>query len=506
MISRSFLVCLAILLLTATMVTFALADLTPMEMLGKNLYFDANLSQPNGQACASCHHPTAGFADPDTNLPVSQGVLPKNRFGNRNSPSAAYQALSPDFYYDETESLYIGGQFWDGRALNLVEQAKGPFLNPLEMNNPNKLKVIIDVLRSSYAKLFAELYGSDVKSMLRYALFLKSQLDAQTPVEQSAVAKPIPYVTPPPPFDIEGAYNLIAEAIAAYEKTSELNQFNSKYDYYLVGYDVLTEQELRGLALFEDENKGKCALCHISQPGPGDSPPLFTDFTYDNLGVPKNPENPFYYLPPSFNPDGVNFIDYGLGGILGLPEEMGKFKVMTLRNIAVTPPYMHNGVFKTLHEVVDFYNTRDLGGWPPPEVPDNVNRDELGNLGLTEEEVDDIVAFLGTLTDGYIPPPLRIASSDLPNFFTLRQNYPNPFNLQTSISFYLPEKSEVNLAIYNILGQKVRTLVDGPMEPGSHTVIWNGKNESGSVVASGIYFYKLNAGDNTVTKKMSLLK
>ncbi|MFC1563213.1 cytochrome-c peroxidase, partial [candidate division KSB1 bacterium] len=182
-----------------------------------------------------------------------------------------------------------------------------------------------------------------------------------------------------------------------------LNQFNSKYDLYLEGKVVLTEQEMRGLALFEDEKKGNCAACHPSQSGPEGSRPLFTDYTYDNLGVPKNAENPFYYLPKDLNPDGVNFVDLGLGGTVNKPEENGKFKVPSLRNIAKTSPYMHNGLFKTVRQVVVFYNTRDVGPWQPPEFPMNVNREELGNLGLTEQDVDDIVAFLNTLTDGYNP-------------------------------------------------------------------------------------------------------
>jgi len=268
----------------------------------------------------------------------------------------------------------------------------------------------------------------------------------------------------------------------------------------------LTEKELRGLALFEDENKGKCALCHISQPGQDGSPPLFTDFTYDNLGVPKNPENPFYELPPKFNPDGEDFVDYGLGGILGLPEEMGKFKVMTLRNIAITPPYMHNGVFNTLHEVVDFYNTRDLGGWPPPEVPENVNQEELGDLGLTEAEVDTIVAFLETLTDGYVPPAHLIASSDIPTGFTLGQNYPNPFNPTTQFSLDLTVETPVSFVIYNVAGQKVKTLVDDYMDAGVHTMTWDGTNDRGGAVSSGIYFYRVVIEGNVVTKKMVLMK
>jgi cytochrome c peroxidase len=162
---------------------------------------------------------------------------------------------------------------------------------------------------------------------------------------------------------------------------------------------------MRGLDIYEAEDKANCAACHPSQPGENGEPPLFTDFTYDNLGTPKNPDNPFYDLPAKFNPAGADYVDYGLGKALDDPAEDGKFKVPTLRNVGLTAPYMHNGVFQTLEEVVDFYNTRDTGEWDPPEVAENVNVDELGDLGLTEEEVEDLVAFLHTLDDGWAPPP-----------------------------------------------------------------------------------------------------
>lgn len=338
--------------------------LTKKESLGKKLFFDKNLSTPVGQSCADCHAPETGFANPNPDYPVSQGVH-KDRFGNRNDLPAAYAAFSPPFHYDPNEELYVGGQFWDGRAADLAEQAKGPFLNSLEMANPDEKTVVDKVRNSEYADLFWKVFGADAFD------------------------------------DPNKAYDMIADAIADYEKSSEVNQFNSKYDLYLAGKADLTEQEQRGLELFEDEDKGNCAECHPSQPGDDGTPPLFTDFTYDNLGVPQNPENPFYYLPKELNPDGVYFIDLGLGGELNKPSENGKFKVPSLRNIAKTAPYLHNGIFKNLRQVVVFYNTRDIGPWAPPEVRTNVNREELGDLGLTEQEVDDIVAFLQTLTDGY---------------------------------------------------------------------------------------------------------
>ena len=338
--------------------------LTQKETLGKKLFFDKNLSTPTGQACADCHSPETGFANPNADYPVSQGVH-KDRFGNRNDLPAAYASFSPKFHYDADEGLYVGGQFWDGRAADLVEQAKGPFLNPLEMSNPDAKAVVEKVRKSEYADLFRKVFGI-------------ATLD-----------------------DPNKAFDMVAEAIAAYEKSSELNQFNSKYDLYLAGKVALTEQERRGLELFEDEEKGNCAACHPSQPGADGTPPLFTDFTYDNLGVPQNPENPFYYLPKNLNPNGVYFVDLGLGDVLNKPSENGKFKVPSLRNVAKTAPYLHNGIFKNLRQVVVFYNTRDVGPWPPPEVRMNVNHDELGDLGLTEQEIDDIVAFMHTLTDGY---------------------------------------------------------------------------------------------------------
>jgi len=345
-----------------------------LEELGKLLYFDTDLSTPAGQSCASCHEPTAGFADPDSELPVSQGVLPQNRFGNRNSPTAAYATFSPDFgpiTDEDGDTLYVGGQFWDGRAKDLVEQAKGPFLNPLEMNNPSKLAVIVKIKNSEYADIFEEVTGVNLKDLSK--------------------------------SNVETAYNEAAEAIAAYESSVEVNPFSSKYDAYVDEVYELSEEEKLGLDLFNGD-RAKCSQCHTSEPGLYADKALFTDYTYDNLGTPKNPDNPFYGLPKAFNPAGANFIDYGLGGILNEGSEMGKFKVPTLRNIAVTSPYMHNGVFDDLEEVVDFYNTRDVVDWPAPEVDDNINREELGDLGLTSTEVEAIVAFMETLTDGYYEP------------------------------------------------------------------------------------------------------
>jgi len=367
-------------------------SLTPLEELGKFLFFDTNLSTPPGQSCAACHGPATGFTGPDdainAGIAVYAGAI-HTRFGNRKPPSAAYGGESPVFYFDEDEGLWIGGMFWDGRATGwtlgdpLAEQAQGPFLNPLEQNNPNAKVVVDRVAKSSYADLFEAAWGPG-----------------------SLNRKDVPLT-----------YERIARSIAAYERSAEVNPFTSKFDYYLKEQATLTAQEAEGLALFE--GKAKCSACHLSA-GSNGEPPLFTDFTYDNVGMPKNPMNPFYYAPPSVNPERGQWIDPGLGGFLKaagyLPEiyepEWGKHKVPTLRNVDKRPypefvkAFGHNGFFKSLEEIVHFYNTRDVAdaGWPPPEVPQNVNTGELGDLGLTAEEEAALVAFMKTLTDGYTPP------------------------------------------------------------------------------------------------------
>jgi cytochrome c peroxidase len=339
------------------------STLSARESLGKRLFFETSLSTPPGQACAACHDPRVAFANPDTGLPVSRGAKP-GLYGSRNDQPVAYAAFVPPRHRDPEEGLWVGGLFWDGRVNTLAEQAQGPPLNPLEMANPD-VDTIAGKLRAlDYAPVFDQVYG-------KHAL-----------------------------ADSHEAFDHMADAIAAYERTAEVSPFDSKYDRWLRGEADLDEQERRGLRVFEAEDKGNCAACHPSRPGKDGSPPLFTDFTYDNLGVSPSPESPFYLLGSSLNPEGFAFVDLGLGAVVKDPAENGKFRVPTLRNVAVTGPYMHNGVFKTLFQVLAFYNTRDVARWPAPEVAANVNREELGNLRLTNQELEDLVAFLRTLTDG----------------------------------------------------------------------------------------------------------
>ena len=367
-------------------------ELSPVESLGKAIFFDEALSEPPGQSCATCHGPEAGFAGPDSKINAATGVYPgavPTRFSNRKPPSAAYAGASPILHWNDIDEVFVGGMFFDGRAHGwllgdpVAEQAQGPFLNPVEQNLPDAAAVIALLRAAPYADRFDQVFGPGA-------------LDGEDP---------------------QDAFDLAAIAIAAYERSDEVNPFSSKYDFYLMGRADLTAQEQWGLELFD--GKGLCAECHPSSPGPLGEPPVFTDFTYDNLGVPRNPRLPFYHLPAEFNPDGADYVDPGLGGFLATTErfadaaddEVGKHKVPTLRNVDARPDadfvksYMHNGVFTTLEEVVNFYNTRDVGDWPPPEVARHVNKDELGDLKLTAAEEAAIVAFMKTLTDGYDPGP-----------------------------------------------------------------------------------------------------
>jgi cytochrome c peroxidase len=368
--------------------------LSPSEQLGKSIFFDENLSINGNEACAACHAPEAGWTGPveaiNAHGAVYEGSVP-GEFGNRKPPSSAYATLSPILHVDK-KGLFVGGNFWDGRATGeklgnpAADQAQGPFLNPKEQALLTPADVVTRVCASSYGDLFRDVWGASVCDSA----------------------------------NVNMAYDDIALSIAAYEASPEVNAFTSKYDASFMGKAKLTKQEREGFALFQ--GKGGCKGCHPSN----GKEPLFTDFTFDNLGIPVNPENPVY----GYDPD---FIDWGLGGYLATRSDyasyadanLGKQKVPTLRNVDLRPDpgfvkaYGHNGYFKSLEGIVHFYNTRDVlpacpgdyteedalaaGCWPPPEVADNVNTAELGDLGLSPEEEAAIVAFLKTLSDGYQP-------------------------------------------------------------------------------------------------------
>ncbi len=379
----------------------------PLVSVGKLIFFDPALSEPAGQSCASCHQPDTGWSGPTSSINAAGAVYEgavHGRFGNRKPPSAAYAAASPVLHLDPEEEHFVGGNFWDGRATGWLlanpaaDQAQKPFLNPVEQNQATAEDVVNKVCEGGYGEQFRAVFGGAICN------------------------------------DALDAYNAVAQALLAFESSAEVNPFSSKYDYFLKDPKryPLSQQEQLGLELYEREDKGNCAACHPNRPGPNGEPPLFTDFTYDNLGVPRNPENPWYRMDKAFNHAGSGWVDEGLGGFLKTvsryaqraKENRGKHKVPTLRNVDLRPApdfikaYMHNGALKSLKQVVHFYNTRDVkpgcerikdprpgkNCWPVPEIPENVNKDELGDLGLDKKEEQALVAFMKTLNDGWQPP------------------------------------------------------------------------------------------------------
>jgi cytochrome c peroxidase len=391
-----------------------------IEQLGKALFFDENLSKYRNQSCATCHDPSVGYTgggdahDSATN--ARAGVYAGSDsalYGGSKPPSAAYAGDSPVLHYDAVKKVWVGGMFNDGRATGselgdpLAEQAKGPFLNPLEMALGSAEELRQRVKESNYTGLFDSVWSEGALNG-----------DAQT------------------------VYNQIGKSLAAFERSVEVNPHNSKFDLFwdnahakglnvtdinLLDWQVylnlgLDANELYGLAVFNDPRGANCVSCHSMQPGSGGYP-LFTNYEYDNIGVPRNPQNPFY-ANAAHNPQGASWVDKGLGDTLekvqpaSAPQEVGKMKTATLRNVDKRPSadfvraYGHNGFFKSLPEIIDFYwsrsatmgmgmGMRGMGMgymmFPPPEINQNLN--QLFMFPRSAEPY--LYAFLTTLSDGY---------------------------------------------------------------------------------------------------------
>ena len=370
--------------------------LTDAQLLGKRIFEDATLSEPQGMSCASCHAPEHAFQG-NNGSPVAAVALGSRpgQLGTRKTPTIMYKGYSPPFGFykdidDGKETLEAkGGQFWDGRASDLAEQATGPMLNPVEMNNPSIEAVVAKVKGGVYADMVTALYGPDVFS------------------------------------DPNAAMTKLTSALLAYEVSDRFAPFSSKFDDYLRGSAKLSADEARGLSIFVNPKKGNCIACHAGKHDSKDPTDwIFTDFTYDAVGAPRNPAIPA-------NAD-ASVYDLGLckrpGLAAILPKEIelaslcGAFKVPTLRNVAVTGPYFHNGAFASLRDAVTFYATRDTNPahWYPSDghggvakfndLPDsakaNVNVKEVPyerkpgqTARLNYREIDDLVTFLKTLTD-----------------------------------------------------------------------------------------------------------
>ncbi|MEO5558149.1 MAG: cytochrome c peroxidase [Dokdonella sp.] len=374
----------AVALLLAIQASAADSALT-MASLGRKIFLDPSLSASGQMACATCHSPAHAHSQVNAE-PVQFGGANLDVPGFRSVPSLRYMARSA-FFFDK-EGTPSAGFNRDGRASSLLEQAARPFLAAHEMANADAATVAAKLGTATYADDFRKLFGADVFD------------------------------------DAEGVFLRARFAIAAFEKSApELHPFDSKYDYFLRGNVRLSTPELRGLALFNRPDKGNCAGCHPSNRGSDGSLPLFTDFTYDNLGLPRNAhiaanEDPTYFDLGLCGPERSDLVDR--------TDLCGAFKVPTLRNVATRPVFFHNGLFTTMRDAVRFYMRRDTNPdefYPPdangvvqkfndlpPATHRNVNTQEVpydrrpGEAPrLNDAEIDDVIAFIGTLTDGYDP-------------------------------------------------------------------------------------------------------
>lgn len=408
--------------------------LSAVAMLGRKMFFDARLSASGRLSCASCHDPRNHYA-PDNARPVQPGGADLRRFGRRAVPTLTYKDRTPPFTIGpENPAMELneaspqavarggaaargvatfdprlgparatpprkiagrttlaapvprGGFFWDGRVDTLEDQAKGPLFTRFEMANTPA--ALARTLRRAYGPRLAALFG---KSVLGDDGMLISEA---------------------------------AFALARYQiEDPSFHPYSSKYDAYLAGRARLTPAEARGLKIFNDPKTGNCAACHLDKPGPDGSPPLFTDFEYEALGVPRNPA-----IPANAR---KGYYDLGLCGplrhdaIARKPAYCGLFKTPTLRNVATRRAFFHNGIYHSLRQVLDFYARRDSDPgaiYPrrdgkvqrfddlPASLRANVDRTDTPfgrkpgqGPALTEAQESDLIAFLKTLTDGYRP-------------------------------------------------------------------------------------------------------
>jgi cytochrome c peroxidase len=367
------------------------AGLSAIEQLGKQIFDDANLSEPPGTPCVACHRPELGWADNHgSKIGVAHGSKAAS-LGLRNTLTNGYSALVPPFAFvtvnGETEAR--GGHFWDGRADTLAQQALGPLLNPLEMNNASAKAVVDKLAAATYAPQFLQQFGATALN------------------------------------NTDQAFTQIGLALEAFGKSRPVQPFNSKYDAMRQGRAIFDAREQRGMALFMDKQRANCASCHRMNPtsaNGADSP--FSDFGYYATGIPRNQAIPR-------NAD-AGFFDLGLCGPertapavpagVNIAEQCGKFRVPTLRNVALRQAFMHNGYFKDLNEVVAFYSTRNsnpVHWYGAAGVANDLPADYLGNIVanqppfnrkksdgplLSSAQIADILAFLNTLNDGFIPP------------------------------------------------------------------------------------------------------
>ncbi|MEM8554155.1 MAG: cytochrome c peroxidase [Pseudomonadota bacterium] len=361
--------------MTTTLVA-AEDPLSPLEALGERLFFDVNLSMNRTQSCATCHDPSYAFADPRGAGSIGDDGT---SIGDRNAPTVTYASLTPEFHLNE-DGIWVGGQFWDGRASTLEDQAGDPPLNPAEMGMPSKAAVV-ERLKEDPAHIedFTSLFGIEV-------------LD-----------------------DPETGYAAMTRAIAAFERTGQFATFDSKYDKYLRGEVELTRDEDLGRLLFFSQQFTNCNMCHQVGRSAIDPKETFSNYEYHNIGTPRN------VALREMNGVPLDHTDRGLAdNPQAADSDAGKVRVPTLRNVAVTAPYMHNGVFDDLRTVILFYNRYNTKSEPrqinpetgerfgPIPVRDTLAVEELTHgPALDDQRIDALVAFLKTLTDERYEPLLE---------------------------------------------------------------------------------------------------
>lgn len=408
--------------------------LSAVAQIGKAMFYDAALSGNGAMSCASCHSPANHYGPPNARS-VQFGGPGRRLAGLRAVPTLTYTARTPAFTIGpvdptieagETAPMTAaqhggqstgaqraallgatarplpkrgnasanlvarGGLFWDGRATTLQEQALGPLFAHFEMNN-RSVPALAATIRQHYGRALAQLFG---QSVLR---------DDRMTVDEAAFA------------------------IARYQvEDPAFHPFSSKYDAYLAGKAGLSPAEARGLKLFDDPAKGNCAACHLDKPTPDGQPPLFTDFEFEALALPRNRA-----IPANTNP---KFHDLGVCGPLRQDAaakqavNCGLFKTPTLRNVAARHVFFHNGVYHSLNDAVRFYALRDTqpariypsGPDGKVQAYDDLPKRYWGNIdrvdtpldrhrgdppALNDAQINDIVAFLRTLTDGWQKPP-----------------------------------------------------------------------------------------------------
>ncbi len=376
----------------------AYARAAALTALGRTLFFDPTLSASGRMACASCHDPAHGFGPPNAQA-VQLGGKDLRTPGLRAVPSLTYlqdvPAFTEHFYESDDEGDAsvdngpTGGLTWDGRVDRRRDQAKVPLLSPFEMANADAGALAATLRHGAEAGAIGKLFGAAVFA------------------------------------DADKTLAAVGAALSAYQQdAATFYPYSSKYDGYLAGHAWLSPQEARGLKLFEAPDKGNCASCHVSQRANDGTPPQFTDYGLIALGLPRNQA-----IPANADP---TYADLGACGPLrldlaGRADMCGLFRTPSLRNVALRPNFFHNGLVHDLRKAVAFYVERDTdpGKWYPRDAQgrvrkfddlparyhDNINRDPPfgGKPGdkpaLSPAEIDDVVAFLRTLTDGYLKEP-----------------------------------------------------------------------------------------------------